>query len=93
MTVTCLNVKCDNGEIIKDLILADAGITVKSACDVEDEIKSKKLIVLLKDYEVINETEFYAVYPATKNTSAKIKAFIDFFQEKLLLKNLTSPDV
>ncbi len=82
------NIKCDNGEIIKELTLAGAGITMKSACDVENEVKEKKLIVVLGDYEAINETEFYVVYPAGRNTSPKIKAFIDFFQKKLSAKKI-----
>jgi DNA-binding transcriptional LysR family regulator len=82
------NIKCDNGEVIKELVLAGLGITVKSICDVESEIKERKLIVLLKDCEVVNETEFYAVYPSGRKASPKIKAFIDFFQKKLLSKKL-----
>lgn len=80
------NIKCDNGEIIKELALSGVGITMKSVCDVEDEIKKKELIVLLKDYEAINETEFYIVYPSGRNSSPKIKAFIEFFQKKLETK-------
>jgi DNA-binding transcriptional LysR family regulator len=82
------NIKCDNGEVIKELVLAGVGITIKSACDVENEIKEKKLVVLLKDYEAINETEFYIVYPTGRNTSPKIKAFIKFFQKKLSAKKI-----
>lgn len=82
------NIKCDNGEIIKELILAGIGITLKSACDVENEIKEKKLVVLLKDYEAMNETQFYVVYPSGRNTSPRIKAFIEFFQAKLLERKL-----
>ncbi|MDX2082658.1 MAG: substrate binding domain-containing protein, partial [Rickettsiales bacterium] len=82
------NIKCNNGEIIKELVLAGLGVAVKSVCDVENEIKEKKLAILLKDYEVVNETEFYAVYPSGRNTSPKIKAFIEFFQKKLLSKKL-----
>lgn len=78
------NIKCNNGEIIKELTLAGVGITLKSACDVENEVQEKKIVVLLQDYEVMNETEFYAVYPVGRNTSPKIKAFIEFFQKKLL---------
>ena len=77
------SIKCDNGEIIKELVLSGAGITLKSACDVENEIKEKKLIILLNNFEVMNETQFYAVYPAGRKTSPKIKAFIEFFQNKL----------
>jgi DNA-binding transcriptional LysR family regulator len=82
------NIKCDNGEIIKELILAGVGLTLKSACDVENEVKEKKLIVLLKDYEAMNETQFYAVYPAGRSMSPKIKAFIEFFQKKLLSRKI-----
>ncbi len=82
------NIKCNNGEIIKELVLGGIGITLKSACDIGNEIREKKLVVLLKDYEAMNETEFYAVYPSGRNTSPKIKAFIEFFQGKLLAKKI-----
>ena len=79
------NVKCDNGEIIKELVMAGIGITLKSIKDVEEEIKSEKLITLFPDYEIINQTQFYAVYPARKYMSPRIRAFIEFFREKLYL--------
>jgi DNA-binding transcriptional LysR family regulator len=82
------NITCNNGEIIKELLMADVGITIKSVCDIEQDIADKKLIPLLTDYDVVNETEFYVVYPASKNISPKIKAFVEFFQEKLLLKKI-----
>ena len=82
------NITCNNGEIIKELLMADVGITIKSVCDIEQEIADKKLIPLLTNYDVVNETEFYVVYPASKNISPKIKAFVEFFQEKLLLKKI-----
>jgi len=74
------NVRCNNGEIIKELVLSGSGITVKSDCDIQNEIKSGKIVTLLNDYEIINETEFYAVYPDAINESPKIKAFVDFFK-------------
>ncbi|MSP34089.1 MAG: LysR family transcriptional regulator [Rickettsiales bacterium] len=77
------NIKCNNGEIIKELLLAGGGITIKSARDIENEIKDGKIVLLLQDYEVINKTSFYVVYPSKKYKSPKIKAFIEFFQGKL----------
>ncbi|MCE3254716.1 MAG: LysR, substrate-binding [Rickettsiaceae bacterium] len=77
------NVSCDNGEIIKELILSGIGITIKSTSDIENEIKSGEIIVLLKDYDVINQTQFYAVYPSAKYMSPRIKAFVEFYQNKL----------
>lgn len=76
------NIQCDNGEIIKELVMSGLGITLKSACDVQNEIADKKLIVLLQDYEVLHKTQFYVVYPANGLKSPKLKAFVDF------LKNL-----
>lgn len=77
------NISCDNGEIIKELVLSGLGITLKSSRDAFEEIASKKLVVLLSDYEIINKTQFYAVYPKAKYMSPKVKAFIEFFQKKL----------
>jgi DNA-binding transcriptional LysR family regulator len=74
------NIKCNNGEIIKELVLGSNGITVKSSKDIQSEIQSGEIVLLLKDYEVINETEFYAVYPTRKYPSPKTKAFIEFLQ-------------
>ncbi len=79
------NISCNNGEVIKELTLSGIGITLKSARDIEDEISTGKLIVLLQDYEIIDKTQFYAVYPSAKYMSPKIKAFIEFFQQKLHL--------
>lgn len=76
------NVSCDNGEVVKELVLSGVGITLKSSRDVADEIKSGKLVVLLEVYEVVNETFFYAVFPAGIK-SLKTKAFIEFFRKKL----------
>jgi DNA-binding transcriptional LysR family regulator len=79
------NISCNNGEIIKELTLSGVGITLKSARDINDEIKSGELIVLLKDYEITDKTQFYAVYPSSKYMSPKIRAFVEFFQNKLHL--------
>ncbi len=77
------NIRCDNGEIIKELVLAGIGITMKSACDIAHEIKEKRLIIVLDEYESVNQTSFYIVYPSGRGTSPKIKAFVDFFKDKL----------
>ena len=77
------NVKCNNGEMVKEMVLSGLGIALKSAVDIKNEIKTGEIAVLLKDYEVINKTQFYAVYPAGKYISPKTRAFIDFFAKKL----------
>lgn len=77
------NIRCDNGEIIKELLLSGVGVTLKSACDIADELQDGRIVALLPDYEVMHKTQFYAVYPAQRKASPKIMAFVEFFQEKL----------
>jgi DNA-binding transcriptional LysR family regulator len=77
------NMRCSNGEIIKELVLAGYGITLKSSRDAKEEISEGKIVTLLPNYEILNKTSFYAVYPSKKFNSPKIKAFIEFFQNKL----------
>lgn len=77
------NIVCDNGEIIKELVLSGAGITLKSNCDVHNEIDRGEIVLLLQDWEIINNTRFYIVIPANKFKNAKVNAFIEFFQGKL----------
>lgn len=84
------NIWCNNGEIIKELVMSDAGITLKSSRDSEDEIKSGKIKLLLEDYKIMNKTEFYIVYPSGNIIPPKTKAFIDFFQNKLKNKAILS---
>lgn len=77
------NIHCDNGEIIKELVLAGIGITLKSAHDIQEEIASGKLVELLPDYKIRHKTSFYIVYPKGRYLSPKIRAFVNFFQHKL----------
>ena len=77
------NIKCNNGEAVKELVLSGNGITLKSIIDIQEEIKNQQIEILFKDCEVVNKTQFYAVYPKSKYTSPRTKAFIDFFQKKL----------
>jgi len=77
------NISCNNGEIIKELTMSGIGITLKSSRDIDNEIKSGELTVLLKDYEIIDKTQFYVVYPSAKYMSPKIGVFIKFFQDKI----------
>ena len=83
----CGNISCDNGEIIKELVMSGIGITLKSAKDIEKEIGSGEIAILLKEYEVLHKTHFYAVYPSNKYRSPNITAFVEFFREKLYLSD------
>ncbi len=75
------NVKCGNVDMVKELVLSSAGVALQSLCYIEKEIKEKKLVTLLDDYEVVNKMTFYAVYPECKYRSPRLEAFINFLRE------------
>lgn len=76
------NIRCNNSEIIKGLLLLNYGITLSSIGDIEDEIKTGKVVCLFPEYNVINEATFYAVYPKAHNIPERVKVFVKFFQKK-----------
>ena len=83
MTDISGNIKCKNGEIIKELLLAGMGITIKSTVDIQDEISRGVVMQLLQEYEVLNNTQFYATYAKGRDSSPKIKAFVNFLRNKI----------
>jgi DNA-binding transcriptional LysR family regulator len=74
------NVTCDNGEVIKEMVLAGLGITLKSRLDIQNELKNGDLIHLFSDYD-IDHTYVYAQYPPCILNQHHITVFLDFLKE------------
>ena len=76
------NVSCNNGEIIKELVLSGMGITLKSKLDIASELDRGELVELFPDYTVINHSMVFAQYPETVYVDHKITCFLDFISKK-----------
>lgn len=74
----------NNGQVLKDAVVAGAGVTVKSVWDVAPELESGQLVAVLPDYTVFSRMAFYAMYPSAKQLSPKVRAFVDFLAERFL---------
>ena len=75
MTINPL-VFATNGDIVRDLAIADLGVIVQPAFIVDEAIASGKLVPVLEDWQMLG-LSLYAVYLSRKFLSAKVRCFID----------------
>lgn len=63
-------------DLIKQLALEGICLAVLPFFMVKQEIKQKKLMICLPNYQ-IPPNDFYAIYPEREFKQAKVKAFVD----------------
>ncbi|MGF6601253.1 DNA-binding transcriptional LysR family regulator [Paraburkholderia sp. GAS448] len=68
----------DNGEVIRDALLAGFGIALKSTWDVAPYLRSGQLVTVLDSYALAETVAIWAVYPSRAFVPPKTVAFIDF---------------
>lgn len=71
------NFKANNGDAIRQAVLADLGIALTPEWIAHDEIAAGKIKPILSDFEP-SPVDISAVYPSARHVSAKVRAFIDF---------------
>lgn len=67
----------NNGEILRDAAVDGRGIALLPTFIVSAQVRDGSLLRVLSDYEV-PEMSVYALYPATRYISVKLRVFIDF---------------
>ena len=75
----------DNGDALRQAALADVGIVYLPTFLVGDDLRAGRLVPLLvrhMDFEH-STTGLYAVYPASRHPSPKVRAMIDWLVEEL----------
>lgn len=68
----------DNGESVKNACADGIGITVCSKWVAYKELNDGRLVQILKDYPLKNDTDIWAVYPSTRLLAPKVRVFIDY---------------
>jgi DNA-binding transcriptional LysR family regulator len=68
----------DNGEVIRDALLAGFGIALKSTWDVAPYLRSGELVTILDSYPPAETVAIWAVYPSRAFVPPKTLALIDF---------------
>lgn len=76
------NCRCDNGDVILQLVIDGAGIAQLPVWMVSHFIDSGQLVVVLSDFEV-KPLPFHAVYPQNRYVPLKVRRFIEFIKAKI----------
>jgi DNA-binding transcriptional LysR family regulator len=73
------NFTANNGEVLRDAAVADMGLMMTARWQVEEDLRAKRLVEVLKDYAPCNRA-IYAVLPRQGSLAPKVRAFVDFLK-------------
>ncbi|GLT13544.1 LysR family transcriptional regulator [Vibrio algivorus] len=71
--------RTDNGDAMRDATINGLGISINSLWSVYQQIESGDLVEILQDYPLDMDANIWAVYPSSRLTPLKVRAFIDYF--------------
>lgn len=74
--------RCDNGDVILQLVLDGAGIAQLPVWMVDEHIRSGKLAMVLEGY-ISKPLPFNAIYPQNRYVPLKVRCFIEYLKQKL----------
>lgn len=69
-------VTTNSSEVVRELALAGAGVALRSAWDVAEDLRSGRLRRILPDWEGATDVAIHAVHPRTGLVPAAVAAFI-----------------
>jgi DNA-binding transcriptional LysR family regulator len=77
---------CNNGDALREAAIAGCGVAYLPTFIIYEAVAAGKLDVCLTECALASGAReplaLYAVYPSTRNLSAKVRVFIDFLVEK-----------
>lgn len=71
----------NNTDVLKGAALNGLGVALKSIWDVQEELKSGRLVPVLETYSTNPGVAIYAVYPSARHLTARTRALLDFLIE------------
>ncbi|MGR5118948.1 LysR family transcriptional regulator [Vibrio astriarenae] len=74
---------CDDGTSMRIATIEGVGVSMNALWSVAADLKQGRLVQVLPDYEVDQDTDIWLVYPKANALSPKVRAFIDFLVEKI----------
>ncbi len=77
----------NDGALVRQWALDGRGIALKSMVDIADDLKSKRLVRVLKNYSLgfqhgteKNQADIYAVYPSRQYVPERVRVFIELLE-------------
>ena len=91
-------VTTNSGDMLRAVTLGGSGVMLMPTFIIGPDLEAGRLKAVLTDYRPL-EHSIYAIYASRKNLSAKVRAFVQFFEQKFgpepywdnWLKNLPTP--
>jgi DNA-binding transcriptional LysR family regulator len=72
----------DNGEVLHAWALAGCGVALKAHWDIEDDLRTGRLVELLAPY-ACDGIKLYAAYPSRQYLPPRTRVFTDFMAKSL----------
>lgn len=73
----------DDGDAQREATIAGVGLSVNSLWSVAHEIRAGRLIHVLPDWKLNDQSVLWLVYPRSNILTPKTRIFIDFLIERL----------
>ncbi|WP_104202864.1 LysR family transcriptional regulator [Billgrantia saliphila] len=77
------NAEANNGETLRQLVLAGLGMGRLAAFHVADDITSGRLLRVLAEHDLSHTEDIHVVYVDRRHMAGRIRAFIDFLIEEV----------
>ncbi len=71
-------VRTNSSEVVRELVLAGAGIALRSTWDIAEQLRAGSLVRILSDHEGTSDVGIYAVRPRAELIPPNVRAFIGF---------------
>lgn len=76
-------VTCDDGTSMRIMTTSGLGISMNSMWSVYPDLKTGKIVRVLPDYDINDNSAIWLVYPKSNVLTAKVRVFIDYLIEKI----------
>ena len=76
------SIQMNNSLGLREALLRGAGITLTPSFVVGEDITAGRLRAVLTDYKA-REVSIYAIYPERRHLSPKVRAFVDFMDDRI----------
>lgn len=73
--------RTNSSDVVREAVIGGAGIAFRSVWDIEVELRSGRLAVVLPEYRETSGVAIYAIYPCREFLPAKLRVFLAFLQD------------
>lgn len=85
--------RTNSSDVVREALTGGAGIGFRSIWDIEAELRSGRLLVVLPEYRETPGVAIYAIYPCREFVPAKVRVFLEFLEQTYQNVAFDAPDI